>query len=92
LTADLLTFLLQVSVVDDTTSAYAPSDRRTAMASQGKIAFRTCFFQALLPISYVEQLVEHHSRGEGGFTSLFQSFEHWFLVECLVAIGSHTMM
>ena len=62
------------------------------MASQGKIAFWTCFFKALLPISYLEQLVERRSRGEDSFTSLFQAFEHWFLVECLAAIGSHTML
>ena len=63
------------------------------LASQGKIAFRTCFQRAFLPLSYVLTLASVAYPAAGGEPKSFRdAVDHWLLIECLSAIGSHSMI
>lgn len=84
--------LSQVFLCDDNDNSYAESSSRQAMMQEGKISFRTCFGEARVPASYLVRLGEKEYQAESEPASLKAALHHWLLVECINAIGGHSMM
>lgn len=61
------------------------------MMQQGKISFRTCLRTASIPYTYLLSLATAEYPSEKG-PSFDVAFQHWFLCECLGAIGGHTFL
>ncbi|KAJ7160827.1 hypothetical protein C8R46DRAFT_1223166 [Mycena filopes] len=79
------------------TSYHGSTAKRSQYMSAGKIAFRTCFRSARIPVSYLLKLssASYPAQDEAGndiepFT-LEQAIHHWLLMEILGGVGDHTM-
>lgn len=61
------------------------------MMQQGKVSFRTCFRTALIPYKHLISLATAVYPSEQGM-SFDIAFHHWFLIECLSAVGGHSIL
>ncbi|KAJ7667002.1 hypothetical protein DFH06DRAFT_1185214 [Mycena polygramma] len=88
---------IEVSWVGPNDAGYDPSAaQRATMMDEGKIAFRTCFRTARIPVIYLIELGRrsYPAQDKEGNSiepfTLHQAVEHWLLVEILGGIGDHT--
>lgn len=78
--------------------AFVPDDDPTyrsvcqAMITEGKLAFRTCFRQAFIPVSYLSYLNCQAYNSDLEPKTVKDAVDHWLLTEIMGAIGSHTIL
>lgn len=90
-------YRLQVQVCESDDPEYVPLATRiarAALASEGKITFKTCAKQAKVPVAFIDKLIQqpYPTNSTPPFLSFEQAFDHWLLSELISCIGAHTIL
>lgn len=62
------------------------------LASNGTFHIQTCHHFACYPVDYVFTLARAHYVPEEEPGDFQEAFDFWFLYQCLIAIGRHSML
>ena len=72
-------------------ASYHPSNTfRSTLMENGKIGFKTCFKEVLVPTPYIIALAKQHQDTVEGMPTFYRHVESWLLWEFAGGIGHHS--
>jgi hypothetical protein len=83
----------QIILANDEGFAYGlDPEVRSAIIAGGTIYFKTCLWEARLPISYLMHLHDLDSSPNQEAHTFQEAVDYWLLCECLGTLGSHSTL